>query len=100
MKKYLIFGLSGSGKSTVQKELQRRGYHAIETDFEPGLSAWINKRTGKKAPETTPPFTQAWLDKHEWNWDKDRVESLLQDTSQDAIFFCGGANNMEQFLKQ
>jgi adenylate kinase family enzyme len=98
VKKYLIYGLSGSGKSTIQKELTKRGYHAIETDFEPGLSSWINKRTGKRAPEITPPFTAAWLEKYEWNWDKGKVEELFQDKSHDTIFFCGGANNLEQFL--
>ncbi|WP_244364379.1 AAA family ATPase [Paenibacillus cellulositrophicus] len=32
IRNYLIEGVSGTGKTSVCKELQRRGYHAIHGD--------------------------------------------------------------------
>jgi len=32
MRNYLIEGVSGTGKTSVYKELRRRGYHAIDGD--------------------------------------------------------------------
>ena len=34
IKNYLIEGVSGTGKTTVAEELQRRGYHVIHGDRE------------------------------------------------------------------
>ena len=34
IRNYLIEGVSGTGKTSVCKELQRRGYHAIHGDRE------------------------------------------------------------------
>jgi hypothetical protein len=34
MRNYLIEGVSGTGKTSVCNELQRRGYHAINGDRE------------------------------------------------------------------
>jgi broad-specificity NMP kinase len=34
IRNYLIEGVSGTGKTSVCKELQRRGYHAINGDNE------------------------------------------------------------------
>ena len=35
IRNYLIEGVSGTGKTSVCKELRRRGYHAINGDNEP-----------------------------------------------------------------
>ena len=43
----LITGSSGTGKSTVIKELKRRGYTAIDGDEEPGLSRLEIQETGE-----------------------------------------------------
>lgn len=97
MKKYLIYGLSGSGKSTVEKVLKQRGYHTVETDFEPNLSKWINKKTGNPVPEPEPPYEARWLKEHVWNWDKKQLLKLLSGDEHEAIFLCGGANNLDEF---
>ena len=51
---YLIEGLSGTGKTSVCDELQRRGYHAIHGDREL-LTAAIRKpvNRGKAAHTST-----------------------------------------------
>ena len=38
----LITGRSGSGKSTVYRELRRRGLPAFDTDRVAGLARWVD----------------------------------------------------------
>ena len=40
MKRVLLTGMSGTGKSTVINELAARGYQAVDTD-DHGLSEWV-----------------------------------------------------------
>ena len=42
IKNYLIEGVSGTGKTTVAEELQRRGYHVLHGDRE--LAYWGDAR--------------------------------------------------------
>ena len=46
MRNYLIEGVSGTGKTSVCKELQRRGYYAINGDTE--LAYQGDPETGKQ----------------------------------------------------
>jgi broad-specificity NMP kinase len=46
MRNYLIEGVSGTGKTSVCKELQRRGYYAINGDTE--LAYQGDPGTGKQ----------------------------------------------------
>ena len=43
---YYVTGLSGSGKSSVLRELRARGYHARGVD-EDGFADWINRISGR-----------------------------------------------------
>ncbi len=102
MPAYLIFGPSGTGKSTVQKELANRGFRAIETDNEPGLSCWVDLETGTKLvhSEIIKPFTAEWLQSHVWQWDEKLMQRLLDGVGDEPVFFCGGAKNMKKFMPQ
>jgi hypothetical protein len=63
---YLIEGVSGTGKTSVCKELQRRGYHAINGDTE--LAYQGDPETGKPTDGST----------HEHHiWYVDRVKALV-----------------------
>lgn len=68
----LITGTSTSGKSAVAKELVKRGYEAYDMEHN-GISAWYNKKTGKRAAEfgEMPVRSEAWLSKHEWRTSMD-----------------------------
>jgi gluconate kinase len=85
MSNYLISGLSGTGKSAVCKELQRRGYTAIEADEAFGFYA---------DPKTGEPTTE----KHQlnWIWDKKKVDATLSNSESD-VFVCGGSMNEGEF---
>ncbi|MFC7375646.1 AAA family ATPase [Brachybacterium sp. GCM10030267] len=85
-KNYLIEGLSGTGKTTVAEELQRRGHHVIHGDRELAYQG---------DPETGEP-TETQLHEHHI-WDARKVRQLAGDQSAPATFFCGGSRNLPQF---
>ncbi|HEX9595152.1 MAG TPA: hypothetical protein VF996_03435 [Candidatus Saccharimonadales bacterium] len=95
---YHISGPSGSGKSHVGRELVSRGFRVIETDFEPGLSAWVNKETGEKVEKTPKqPFPKEWVGAHVWLWDSIRLNELMEQSEPQPVFFVGGAHNQKDF---
>ena len=74
MGKYLITGRPGSGKTTVIQELQRRGYHAFNTDDMPEVTQLEEQATGKVVP--WPDGAVDWK-KYIWNWQEDGLRKLL-----------------------
>jgi dephospho-CoA kinase len=87
--KALITGRSGSGKSTIFRELQRNGYPAVDTDKVPGMYSWVSAQTGQpvQVDYSKPIDLTATL----WVWDRSVLRTLVGDTTD--IFVCGGANN-------
>jgi shikimate kinase len=90
----LVTGTSTSGKSAVAKELVKRGYEAYDTEHD-GISAWYNKKTGKRTAEfgVMPERTEAWLSQHEWRTSIDWVKQKAAEVKDKHIFLCGGAAN-------
>lgn len=83
---YLIEGVSGTGKTSVCRELQRRGRHAINGDTELAYQG---------DPVTGEPTDGASHENHLWH--VDRVAALVADQSQPASYFCGGSRNHSRF---
>ena len=84
---YLIEGLSGTGKTSVCDELQRRGHHAIHGD---------RQLAYRGDPETGEPTERGG---HEYHiWDVDKVRALIADQEKAATFFCGGSRNFSKFM--
>jgi thymidylate kinase len=84
---YLVEGLSGTGKTSVCEELQRRGHHAVHGDRE--LAYQGDPRTGEPTEGTV----------HEHHiWHVDTVRALVADHRRPVTFFCGGARNVPQFV--
>jgi len=98
VRNYLIEGVSGTGKTSVATELQRRGYHVIHGDRE--LAYRGDPKTGE--PLESFAHGQGILDVafgHEHHlWDVDKVKSLVADRSHPVSFFCGGSRNFHQFI--
>lgn len=84
---YLVEGLSGTGKTSVCDELQRRGYQGVHGDRE--LAYQGDPATGRPTDGG----------RHEHHiWDVDRVRAVAADRDEAATFFCGGSRNFSTFL--
>lgn len=95
MRNYLITGVSGSGKTSVCTELQRRGYHVIHGDRE--LAYQGDPETGTPtaglAHERSATFTS---EHHIWHVGK--VRALVVNRDAAVTFFCGGSRNFSKFI--
>lgn len=87
VKNILIEGVSGTGKTSVCTELQRRGYQAIHGDRE--LAYQGN-------PETGIPTDGRTHEHHIWNVNK--VKELIANQDHAITFFCGGSRNFSKFI--
>ena len=87
LRNYLIEGVSGTGKTSVCKELQRRGYHAVNGDTE--LAYQGDPRTGE-------PLDGLAHEHHLWR--VDAVKALVADRATPVTFFCGGSRNFPDFI--
>jgi dephospho-CoA kinase len=79
MKRILLTGMSGTGKSTVIRELRARGYQAIDMD-EPGWSEY--------GPDG------------DWVWREDRIRARLSLEDGKVLFVSGCASNQGKFYSQ
>lgn len=86
-KNYLIEGVSGTGKTSVCDELQRRGYNAIHGDRE--LAYQGDPKTGIA--------TDGFAHEHHI-WDIDKVKTLVDNKDNELSFFCGGSRNFSKFI--
>ena len=99
IKNYLIEGVSGTGKTAVAEELQRRGYHVLHGDRE--LRYRGDPKTGEPLNE---PVHESERDKVAWQhehllWDLEKIKSVIADHSVPISFFCGGSRNFHRFIE-
>ena len=87
VRNYLVEGVSGTGKTSVCRELNRRGYRAINGDTELAYQG---------DPETGAAVDTAVHEHH--LWDVGRVRTLLADQQEKVTFFCGGSRNFSKFI--
>jgi broad-specificity NMP kinase len=87
VKNFLVDGVSGTGKTTVCEEIQRRGYHCIHGDRELAYQG---------DPKTGEPLEGLAHEHH--IWDVDKVRALVADQSHAVSFFCGGSRNFDCFI--
>ena len=91
MKRNLVTGMSGTGKSTVIAALAARGYKAADADDD-AYSEWV--AVSADASPYGPPVAG---DK-DWVWREDRIEELLATEDAAVLFLGGSAENMRAFL--
>ena len=87
VRNYLVEGVSGTGKTSVCRELSRRGFHAVNGDRE--LAYQGDPETGE-ATDTA--------DHRHHLWDVGRVRALVADHRDPVTFFCGGSRNFSSFI--
>lgn len=79
MKRILLTGMSGTGKSTVISELTARGYRAVDLD---------QPRWSEYGPDG------------DWRWREDRVQNLISLEDGELLFVSGCAENQVKFYPQ
>lgn len=89
MKRILLTGMSGTGKSTMIVKLAALGYKAVDLDSDE-YSEWVGVD-----PDTTSLTPAPGKD---WLWRVDRVHKLLLTEDSDILIVSGCAENMRQFL--
>ncbi len=87
MKRVLLTGMSGTGKSSVIRELAARGFKAIDTDSDE-WSAFA---------DAVPPRPTGDPD---WVWREDRIHRLLSEEDADVLFVGGCKTNQSKFYPQ
>ena len=85
MKTYLIEGLSGTGKTTVCEELNKRGHKAVDADEV--FAHFVDPYTGAHSDEKTTY----------WMWDEEKFNEVVKGHREEPLFICGGATNQEDY---
>jgi dephospho-CoA kinase len=91
VKRVLLTGMSGTGKSTVISALAARGYKAVDADCDV-FSEWVAFSNGSGGSESPVEPDRDWV------WREDRIRDLLSTENADMLFLSGCAQNMGQFL--
>lgn len=88
MRRVLLTGMSGVGKSTVLAELARRGYRAVDLDCDE-WSEWVSVPDDEDAVEPG----------RDWVWRADRVGELLSVEGEGVLFVGGTSPNQGAFYR-
>jgi adenylate kinase family enzyme len=88
MRRILVTGVSGVGKSTVVVRLGELGHRAVDLDS-PEWSEWVESSDGGGPTPLEPG--------KDWVWREDRVRELLAEDGDGVLFVSGCAANMGTF---
>ena len=81
MRRVLVTGMSGTGKSSALEELGERGFRVVETDVPP-WSEWI---------------PAAGAAEGEWLWREDLIAQLLASDKEPTLYVSGCVSNQGKF---
>jgi len=83
MKRVLVTGMSGTGKSSVLARLAELGYKTVDTD-----DGWVEELWTKEFDLGDGP---------ERLWREDRIQALLSTEDSDVLFISGVVRNQSMF---
>ncbi len=88
-----ITGIETAGKSTVCKELLRRGYEAC--DIDEGIAHYYDKVTGEQSEwnGSSERRTREWHKTRHYMMDRKHVKQLAKQAQNKPIFLCGTTQN-------
>jgi shikimate kinase len=102
VKRVLLTGMSGTGKSTVILELARRGYKAVDLDCDE-WSEWVtvgDQADGGPPADPGADYSPAdvWRNR-DWVWREARVRDLLSGHTDGLLFVSGTAANQGELYR-
>src|SRR5215469_13339756 len=93
MKRILLTGMSGTGKSTVIRELAARGYKAVDADGDE-FSQWVEVEVCADAEVAAVDGNRDGV------WREDRMQALLSTEDSEVLFVSGCAETMPKCFSQ
>lgn len=96
--KILITGVAGTGKSTISKELQKRGINSIDFSDIPDLCSWRDKITKQEVKYSLPVEDGKWFDSNERICNLNKLKDIL-DKYEDIIITGIASGNQTEYLK-
>jgi shikimate kinase len=95
VKRVLLTGMSGTGKSTLIAELAARGFKAVDVDADE-WSEWVDVDFIGDPTSPESPVEPG----RDWVWREGRIQDLLSTEDADVLFISGCAANMVKFYSQ
>ncbi len=96
-KKYLITGVTGSGKSSICWQLAFTGYEAHDIENINGMFAMYRKGT-KEIFEDFDNSDPEKIKNSEWLCDVNKLKELFARQEKEIAFYCGVASNMDDLI--
>lgn len=96
MKKIYITGISGTGKSTISEELNKKGIYSIDIDSIKGLCHWENKKTFEKA-NWYSGIGSEFFKTHKYICDEKKLFALIN-KNKDIVVVVGITDNQSDFF--
>jgi broad-specificity NMP kinase len=94
--RFLITGVSGTGKTKTLAELQKHGYATIDLDAT-GICKWKDLVTGEVVEYGLAGRNYEWLSKHGWYCDIAILQTLLSAVNENKdVFVAGIAENIDE----
>ncbi|NTU46160.1 AAA family ATPase [Candidatus Roizmanbacteria bacterium] len=93
MKKVLVIGTPGSGKTYVSHSLKEKDINAHDADDIPALGRWIDKKGATFSFKADAD--QQWLDRHDFIWDVTWLTQWLSEQTDDVFLFGIASNYLE-----
>jgi thymidylate kinase len=97
-KLFIVTGISGSGKTTIARQLVKNGEVAFDSKLNPDLYQFIDKE-GNVA--RTIKFNDGeWQNRYKWSLNEGKLNELLRRHSNiSRVFLCGRANLFQYWDK-
>lgn len=93
-KHYLITGVAGSGKSTLEKRFRREGY--ITVDIDDGYAEWRHAATDEVLPYT--PDEPGWHEVAEWAVKTDDLRAFFDTHPAEPVYVFGSFARMKRVV--
>lgn len=94
-KRYLVTGVAGSGKSTLEKLFKQKGYVTI--DIDDGFAQWRHAETDEPLDYT--PDKDGWHEVAEWVVDTEKLQDFFDTHADEDVLVFGSFARVRETIK-